>query len=177
MKHIAPLRGAAVLAVAAGLLLAGCVPPMFRIPPGGPRRGFISTVTYPNSQQGTNTNRVVYSPVEIELHGWVERGRESFNVYGNLPGVGGANLVGAASSDYNSTYVGLLREHRLDGLVSSVVDTRIWKLDLIIVRFTRQRTYVGGMGFRLRGEHRGYGSPLDPRMTTTTLTSRPAEGS
>lgn len=112
----------------------------------------MTDVTYANEIANQQIIEIPYDPSDIEIVGWFENASASSGVTGRAPGVGSGDLVGVRHSDYAATFRAMLDAHDLDGLLNKVVDTDRWVLNLYFIRFTRQETRLGGVGFRFRDE-------------------------
>ncbi|MGF1572535.1 MAG: hypothetical protein ACFCU1_05630 [Sumerlaeia bacterium] len=138
-----------LLLIALLFTLQGCAP-MVRLGPGASAPALLANnTTYPAT--ATNSGPVIpYSPEEVEILHWVQSEEASRGVNARFPIFGSRDLVGIESSDYAGTYQELLKEHNLDGLLNITVDTRRSVLNLILIRGTKWRTLVGGVGYRIK---------------------------
>ncbi len=139
------------LPVLFALFATGCDLGIWRIGPAAATPGLItSDVVFQNEIQPDPCPDIPYDPSTLEITGWVQSQKKSFNLIGRVPGTWDDEVLGMEASDYASTYRRILDEHNLDGLLNTTVDTRSFKLDFYLVGFSEQWTTLGGVGYRFR---------------------------
>lgn len=133
----------------AALQLSGC---LWRLEKkaAAPTGIFFNDVTSPNFADDPQSTVIRYDPEQMEILGWVENNAGSAGFYGSLPGYGGSDVLAARESSYSNVLAKLRAEHDFDGLLNTVVDTNLWRLNFYVVRFSSVRTHVGGIAYRMR---------------------------
>jgi len=140
--------GAPVFSPGPGIAGFGSI---WKLGPGAAAPGGVySSVVYPNDASPGTAFDIPYDPGSIEIAGWVETSRASGNLAGLIPGLFSTEMLGVKASDYGTVLRELCDSRQLDGLLNTVVDTRLLVLNLYVIKFQSVRTVVGGVGYRFR---------------------------
>ncbi|MDK2971094.1 MAG: hypothetical protein PWP23_849 [Candidatus Sumerlaeota bacterium] len=134
------------------LLMAGCVslpPPPVALGSGAvtPSLGY-SGVDYPNRHDPDDIRIIQYDPDHVQIGEWHQRDDLSYNVTVSAFNVS-LSLVGEGNSAYRKSYEEILAKNELDGLLNQIVDTKVWYLNLWVIKFANIHTIVGGTGYRI----------------------------
>ena len=136
-------------------ILAACLVPLsgclWRIPPSSATPGLLGNdLACPNWAEDLDVACIPYNPADIEIVGWVENQAQSRGVYGQVPAYAGSQAVSERESNYAAAMNRLMEDNDLDGVLNPVVDTRYWVLNFYVIKFSKVRTRLGGIGYRFR---------------------------